>query len=156
MLWLTIMPPPPDIEDPSIFFSLSFLRICLPLNLSSCLSAKVSGQISADDNGSLNLRWASGSSRAYTDDPHWGSSLRLGKIGSTVPRRQGLPPVLLAVLSARSLRVPSLQKISIISRQAYDLVCHTTEIHSGSAAPAKVKYGFLSNILVLPCTRNAF
>lgn len=65
--------------------------------------------------------------------------MKLGKIGSTVPRRQGLPPVLLAVLSARSLRVPSLQKISIISCQAYDLVCCTTEIHSLSGTPAKVR-----------------
>lgn len=121
------------------FFSLSFLRICLPLSLSSCLSAGFSGQVLADDNGSLNFMWATGSKTAYTDDPHWRSSLRLGKIGSTVPRRQRLPLVLLAVLSARSLRVPSLQKISTISCQAYDLICRTTEIHSVSGTPAKVK-----------------
>lgn len=60
-------------------------------------------------------------------------------MGPTVPRRQGLPLVLLAVLSASSHRVHSLQKISNISSQAYDLVCRTTEIHSVSGTPAKVK-----------------
>lgn len=88
----------------------------------------------ADNNSSLNFIWAPGEGAIQ---PTLRIILRLGKMGPTVPRK-GLPLVVLAVLSARSHRVTSLEEISNISSQAYDLVCRTTEIHSVSGTPAKV------------------
>lgn len=58
--------PSPNTEVLSIFL-LSFLRICLPVNLPRCLSARTSGW---NDKGSLNFVWASGGNTAYTEDPY--------------------------------------------------------------------------------------